>query len=107
MTKFLSNFVLLSSALIFLASFAIYTTYQRPKGEKYNGPKVTYRDEQGKPKYAQGRCQADSDCLPAGCSSQICSSDPDIVTTCEFREDFPDKNVYDCGCLEAKCVWYK
>ena len=107
MTKFLSNFVLLSSALIFLASFAVYTTYQRPRGEKYNGPRTIYQDEEGNPKYSQGFCKTDSDCTPIGCSSQLCSSDPDIITTCEFSEDFPDKNVYDCGCVEVKCVWYK
>jgi len=106
-TKFLSNFVLLSSALIFLTSFAIYTTYQEPRAKKYNGPRIIYQDEEGKPKYSQGSCKADSDCTPSGCSSQLCSSDPDKITTCEFSEDFPDKNVYGCGCIEIKCVWYK
>jgi eight-cysteine-cluster-containing protein len=107
MTKFLSNFVLLSSTLIFLTSFAVYTTYQEPRAEKYNGPRIIYQDEEGEPKYSQGSCKADSDCTPAGCSSQICSNDPSLVTDCAIREDFPDKNIYGCGCIEAKCVWYK
>ncbi|MGB6839343.1 MAG: hypothetical protein WBD86_03150 [Microgenomates group bacterium] len=107
MSKFLSNFVLLSCALIFLTSFAVYTSYQKPSSKKYNGAKIIYKDEKGEPKYALGTCKIDSDCVPAGCSSQLCSNDLDIITTCEFREDFPDKNIYSCGCIEKKCAWYK
>ena len=114
MSKFLSNFVLLSSVLIFLASFAIYTSYQKPASKKYERPgqptqetRTTYKDESGQPKYAQGTCEADEECSPAGCSAQVCTNDPGLITTCEIKEDFPDKNIFSCGCIKTRCVWYK
>ena len=66
-----------------------------------------YLDKAGNPKYSLGSCQNNSECNPAGCSSEICSNDPNLVTTCLFRSDYPDKSVYACGCIENTCVWYK
>ena len=66
-----------------------------------------YVDANGKPKYALGVCVNDNDCTVAGCSSQLFSSDPKIATTCEIRDDFPDKSIYSCGCVQGRCVWSK
>ena len=66
-----------------------------------------YQDSQGNPKYGFGFCKQNSDCTPAGCSKQVCSSDKNLTTTCEIVNDFPDPLVYSCGCAEERCVWYK
>lgn len=68
--------------------------------------RLVYADSQGKPLYSNGACRADVDCVPAGCSNQVCSSDPGIITTCEIRPDFPNTDTYSCGCVETRCVWY-
>ena len=66
-----------------------------------------YIDDKSKPKYTLGACKKDSDCKPSGCSKEICTSDPNLETTCEYKTDFPDTLVYSCGCIENKCVWFK
>lgn len=69
--------------------------------------KSILRTSSGGLKYAQGNCKSNSDCNLAGCSSQICSSDPSIATTCELIADHPKDQNYSCGCIESKCAWYK
>ena len=65
-----------------------------------------YEDEGGNLKYAKGSCERDSDCVTAGCSKQFCSDDPNLISTCEVRPDFPDIFVYTCGCVKNKCAWF-
>jgi eight-cysteine-cluster-containing protein len=69
--------------------------------------RVVYQDSQGSPKYSSGSCKVDVDCYPAGCSTHYCSSDPKLITTCEFRDDFPSEEEFDCGCVEKTCVWFE
>jgi len=66
-----------------------------------------YKDEKGNTKYSSGYCKKDSDCSPSGCSNHICSDDPDLITTCEYRDDYPDILVYACGCVNGFCVWFE
>lgn len=51
-------------------------------------------------------CTSDLDCNTAGCSSQICTTKDkalDIVTTCEYKEEYSCLQKTSCGCFEGKC----
>ena len=55
---------------------------------------------------AAGECKADSDCVNAGCSSEICTTKvaaADLMTTCEMLPCF--EVVDTCGCVEGQCRW--
>jgi len=105
--KFLSNFILITSALILSFSFAFYLSQQTKKtiNQEPRGP-VFLKTESGELKYAQGSCTSDNECFQSGCSSEICTSSK-VITTCELKEDYPDPEKYQCGCLENLCVWYE
>ena len=57
--------------------------------------------------YRHGTCTTDTNCAPAGCSNHICSSDQQLITTCEFNPDFPSDTTHSCGCVNQKCAWTK
>lgn len=69
--------------------------------------KQPYKDENNQLKYATGLCKTNADCFMGGCSSQICSNEPGLITTCIYREDYPDLNVYSCECFQNSCAWVK
>lgn len=52
-------------------------------------------------------CIVDSDCVKAGCSSQLCvpSDQAGIITTCEYRSDYDCLPLTRCGCANNKCGW--
>ncbi len=53
-------------------------------------------------------CTTDSECAPAGCSSQICTTAekaPSVITTCEFRDEWACLAETSCGCNAGKCSW--
>ncbi len=53
-------------------------------------------------------CISDSGCVPAGCSGQICASEEkssEIITTCEYREEYSCLKFTKCGCVDSKCAW--
>ncbi|MBD3398140.1 eight-cysteine-cluster domain-containing protein [Candidatus Micrarchaeota archaeon] len=52
-------------------------------------------------------CQADSDCVVAGCSSQLCVPKElsDVVTTCEYLEEYECLPLTTCGCYNGTCGW--
>lgn len=57
---------------------------------------------------AGAECSSDSDCSPAGCSSQLCipkEKANDIITTCEFRPEYECLRLTNCGCISNKCQW--
>lgn len=60
----------------------------------------------GASRYSHGACTQDSQCSVIGCSLEMCSSNKDLMTTCEINGDFPDKNKYACGCIKDWCGWY-
>lgn len=107
--KTFSDFVLLSSTVIFISSIALALSFKSGQDQANSTARESqiYQTADARPKYSYGSCTKNSDCTPAGCSSQICSSEPKLLTTCEFAQDFPDKKVYTCGCLNKTCVWYK
>lgn len=47
-------------------------------------------------------CTSDEDCFVGGCSSETCSAEPEVVTTCIAYDDPP---TGDCGCVDSVCVW--
>jgi eight-cysteine-cluster-containing protein len=61
----------------------------------------------GDSRYSHGECKQDHECKMAGCNLEMCTSDENIVTTCEIGGDFPDKIKYNCGCIKDKCGWYE
>lgn len=108
--RFLSFFVLISSSLILFTSVALYLSSAKrasPSDNKAASPRIVYADEKDQPKYSRGSCQKDEECVPAGCSGQLCSNDPGLITSCELRSDFPDKEKYACGCVETSCAWFE
>ncbi len=60
----------------------------------------------GNSRFSQGDCQSDTECFIIGCSLEMCSSDKNLMTTCEIGGNFPDKAKYACGCVKDKCGWY-
>ena len=102
----------MATVLVFIASvFMIFLLSSNNlsilEKELENTTKLVYADDEGNPKYAQGDCQIKADCQPAGCSMHVCSNNPELITTCELVDDFPDKEVYKCGCIENRCLWYE
>ena len=61
----------------------------------------------GNSRYSHGKCKTDADCYNIGCSLEMCSSNKDLMTTCEINGKSPDKSVYACGCIKDRCGWYK
>src|SRR3989344_636877 len=53
-------------------------------------------------------CSIDADCAAGGCSGQICGKKDavkDIITTCEFKEEYGCLKLTSCGCENKKCMW--
>lgn len=59
----------------------------------------------GNSRFSQGRCTSDTQCKPAGCSGEVCTSGGDAVSTCEFSESFPNAQGLTCGCVDYVCGW--
>jgi len=51
-------------------------------------------------------CAADAGCYKAGCSSEVCSAEQGITTTCEVQ-DWPQGKDARCGCVSGQCVWFR
>jgi eight-cysteine-cluster-containing protein len=50
-------------------------------------------------------CDADADCHASGCSSEVCSADPGVITTCEaLPVTLPQGTA--CGCVQSQCLWW-
>ena len=53
-------------------------------------------------------CSSDLDCATGGCSGQICGVKEkvkDIITTCEYLEEYNCLRLSSCGCVDDKCQW--
>ncbi len=55
----------------------------------------------------EAECSVDSDCVTAGCSSHLCvpTSLSDVVTTCEYLEEYDCLPLSTCGCVDGQCAW--
>lgn len=50
-------------------------------------------------------CKTDADCHAAGCSSEVCSADAGVMTTCDVPlVSLPEGTA--CGCVEDQCRWW-
>ncbi len=51
-------------------------------------------------------CATDTDCIPTGCSSQLCAAQA-VVTTCEYQPEYACYNTPTtvCGCNNGSCGW--
>lgn len=54
-------------------------------------------------------CQSDADCTTGGCSSTICQSEQgeQMMSICDWREEYACYNSISCGCNEGRCAWEK
>lgn len=53
-----------------------------------------------------GECASDTDCVRAGCSSEVCVAVAEsgaVVTPCEVKSCFGVLEA--CGCHEGRCTW--
>ena len=53
-------------------------------------------------------CSVDSDCAIGGCSGQLCltkENSQNIITTCEYKEEYGCYKLTSCGCVKNKCQW--
>lgn len=50
-------------------------------------------------------CNADNDCYKAGCSSEVCSATPGVITTCEVLPVSLPAGT-ECGCVSSECIWW-
>jgi len=50
-------------------------------------------------------CTADANCHVGGCSSEVCSADEGVITTCEVIPA-PLPAGSECGCVEDQCRWW-
>jgi eight-cysteine-cluster-containing protein len=63
--------------------------------------------QEGPEEPEEAECLVDSDCVRAGCSSQLCVplELSDVVTTCEYLEEYECLVLTTCGCHEGTCSW--
>jgi eight-cysteine-cluster-containing protein len=55
----------------------------------------------------ENACETDADCHTGGCSSEVCSADPEVVTTCIMPAEGWASAGGSCGCIEGQCTWYR
>lgn len=51
-------------------------------------------------------CHADGDCFEGGCSSEVCSAERGVITTCEAFENPGWPADAGCGCVSGQCRWW-
>ncbi len=50
-------------------------------------------------------CNRDRDCYASGCSSEVCSAEPEVMSDCAVVEThFPADAS--CGCVDNQCQWF-
>lgn len=51
-------------------------------------------------------CQTDAECFTGGCSSEVCSAQQGVSSTCIAPADGWPNAGGSCGCVSGQCVWY-
>jgi hypothetical protein len=70
-----------------------------------NTPVVT-EPQDNDDEVSPGSATASGGCYIGGCSSQICSDQPDAVSTCEFREEYACYRTAKCERqTNGQCGW--
>ncbi len=50
-------------------------------------------------------CKSDAECFVEGCSSETCSAEKGLMSTCEaLTISFPAGTA--CGCVQGQCIWW-
>lgn len=88
-----------------LDEFSIFKSQFSSKDDEQVNGSALDEFKSGNSRYSQGNCLQDSDCFVGGCSGEVCGSEPDIVTTCEFSENFPSVKDFQCECVSGVCGW--
>jgi eight-cysteine-cluster-containing protein len=55
----------------------------------------------------QNGCQQDDQCFVGGCSSEVCSAEEGVSSTCEAPAAGWPISGASCGCVSNQCVWYR
>ncbi len=66
------------------------------------------KETQEKSAAENSECTSDDDCVLAGCSGQVCAPKEkasDIITDCEWKEEYSCHVKTSCGCVEGSCAW--
>lgn len=53
-------------------------------------------------------CTRNDECTTGGCSGQLCGKKgevEDIITTCEWTEEYGCLRLAKCQCIQNKCQW--
>ena len=105
--------------IILIAGYFLFFNYKKnsfPKQSVFSDElEVIIRDMtqvpqeyySGDSRYSYGECNQDNDCVVQGCNLEMCSSDENLITTCEISGDHPDQIQYQCGCIKDVCGWYE
>jgi hypothetical protein len=55
----------------------------------------------------QNACSRDDQCAVGGCSSEVCSAEQGVSSTCEAPADGWPTTGASCGCVQGQCIWYR
>jgi len=100
--------IVLSITLIVIFAGLAYVNYTNSyalAASKASQPAISQGTGVGETK---AECTVDSDCSVGGCSNQLCGKKGEIenvVTTCEWREEYSCLRLTQCQCIQGKCQW--
>ncbi len=55
----------------------------------------------------QNGCSRDDQCAVGGCSSEVCSAEQGVSSTCEAPAAGWPTTGASCGCVQGQCIWYR
>lgn len=88
------------------AGYAVMESYPRQCKDEATGEMYVEDIAAGENPQQPVRNVGTGGCYIGGCSSQICSTDPNVVTTCEFREEYACYNGAKCERqASGQCGW--
>lgn len=114
LTIILIIIILVVGYFLLFSKTANHDNLEIGNGLNYDNVNVTIRDMaevpaeyfSGSSRYSHGECKQDHDCVKQGCNLEMCTSDKNLMTTCEIDGNAPDKNIYNCGCIKDTCGWF-
>jgi eight-cysteine-cluster-containing protein len=101
--------IVLGISLIVIFSGFVYVNYTNSyASSRGTGQPALGQETGGIGKTSAVECTANSDCSTGGCSGQLCGKKGEIeniVTTCEFKEEYGCLGLTQCKCIESTCQW--
>ena len=73
--------------------------------DSFSTDKIPKDYTSGKSRFSRGTCIKDRDCFTGGCSGEVCGNEKKAISTCEYSEDFPSTEKFECGCVNKVCGW--